>query len=246
MERRIYIAGARVSLAEYLPDADDPANYENWQDPVMQAAYNFKMTRSYAEFQARPVRSRFLAAVVRNLDGKVMGNVSLSPEGSPPDLAIALYRPYRYQGYGPEAYSLALGHCFSTFGLEEIYAGSYPHNAASMKMLKNCGFERNPDGDCAEEHYLTGAPVVQMDHILRRSSYEKLRRARAFVSRVAELAGEMDLDYFVVTEGASGTSSRGCPAVDHARRSHVEWERAHGIDPEHDWSEEREDKNQCV
>lgn len=75
---------------------------------------------------------------------------------------------------------------------------------------------------------------------------EKTVKARRFVAEVAYLAEKYGLDYFVVTEGASGTSSRGCPAVDHARRSHMEWERAHGIDPEHDWSEEREDKNQCV
>ena len=60
--------------------------------------------------------------------------------------------------------------------------------------------------------------------------------ARRFVSKGAELAKRYDLDFFVVTEGASGVSNSNTPAVEHARSCHVEWERAHGIDPEHDWS----------
>ncbi len=60
--------------------------------------------------------------------------------------------------------------------------------------------------------------------------------ARRFVSEVAELAKKYDLDFFVVTEGASGISNSNTPAVEHARSCHVEWERAHGFDPEHDWS----------
>lgn len=64
-------------------------------------------------------------------------------------------------------------------------------------------------------------------------------KAREFVAEVARLAKTYDLDFFVVTNGASGTSSRGSAAVDHARRCHIEWEKAHGIDPEHDWSGEK-------
>lgn len=74
---------------------------------------------------------------------------------------------------------------------------------------------------------------------------DKTDKARRFVVEVAHLAEKYGLDYFVVTEGASGTSSRGCAAVDHARKRHMEWEMAHGIDPEHDWSSESEGK-QCV
>lgn len=68
---------------------------------------------------------------------------------------------------------------------------------------------------------------------------ETTRRARLFAARVRELAKEYDLDFFLVTQGASATSSRGCEAVEHARRCHEEWEQAHGIDPEHDWAKEQ-------
>ena len=63
-------------------------------------------------------------------------------------------------------------------------------------------------------------------------------KARAFVSDVRRLARLYGLDFFVVTEGASATSSRGCAAVEHARSCHEQWERENGIDPAHDWSKE--------
>ena len=63
--------------------------------------------------------------------------------------------------------------------------------------------------------------------------------AREFVAEVARLASRNGLNYFVVTDGASGISNSGNsgnPAVEHARKCHMEWEMANGIDPEHDWS----------
>lgn len=67
---------------------------------------------------------------------------------------------------------------------------------------------------------------------------KKLVLARKFVAEVAALAAKYDLNYFVVTDGASGISNTGNPAVQHARECHEEWEKANGIDPEHDWSKE--------
>lgn len=67
---------------------------------------------------------------------------------------------------------------------------------------------------------------------------EDTGKAREFLNRVRQLALEYDLDFFIVTEGASAISSRGTPAVEHARRCHEEWERQHNIDPEHDWNKE--------
>ena len=60
--------------------------------------------------------------------------------------------------------------------------------------------------------------------------------ARRFVEEVSQLALKYGLNYFVVTDGASGISNSGNPAVEHARKCHTEWEMANGIDPEHDWS----------
>ena len=65
---------------------------------------------------------------------------------------------------------------------------------------------------------------------------EKVALARAFVLEVAALAEKYSLNYFVVTDGANGISNNGNAAVEHARRCHTEWEKANGIDPEHDWT----------
>lgn len=67
---------------------------------------------------------------------------------------------------------------------------------------------------------------------------EQTARAREFVAQVAQLAAKHGLNFFVVTDGASGISNTSNPAVEHARKCHMEWERAHGIDPEHDWSDD--------
>lgn len=62
--------------------------------------------------------------------------------------------------------------------------------------------------------------------------------SRQFVAEVSELAQKDGLNYFVVTDGASGISNVDNPAVAHARKCHEEWEIANGIDPEHDWGDE--------
>lgn len=61
--------------------------------------------------------------------------------------------------------------------------------------------------------------------------------ARKFVSEVGKLAKKYDANYFIVTDGASGKSNKGNenPAVEHARKAHMEWENQNGIDPYEDW-----------
>lgn len=60
--------------------------------------------------------------------------------------------------------------------------------------------------------------------------------ARSFVSDVRKIAEWYGVNFFVVTDGASGCGVCGVsPAVRHARRSHVEWERKNGIDSDHNW-----------
>ena len=66
----------------------------------------------------------------------------------------------------------------------------------------------------------------------------KEKAAKAFVTEVSRLAASYGLNFFVVTDGASGISNTDNPAVEHARRCHIEWEKANGIDSEHDWSKE--------
>lgn len=169
MKREIYAENAALLLAEYLPEADDRAYFDCWQDPDTQAGYNYKMTCSLEEFSAIPLRSRFLAVIIRKEDGAPIGIVSLSPEGSEPDLAIMLYRPYRGQGCGTAAFGLAAEYCFERFGLEHIYAGCYETNAVSRKMLESLGFVPHPEGDQHESHYITEEPIIQYDFVLHRA-----------------------------------------------------------------------------
>lgn len=67
-----------------------------------------------------------------------------------------------------------------------------------------------------------------------------LETARKFVREVGKLAKKYDANYFVVTDGASGTSNNGNPAVKHARDCQIEWEKEHGFDPDEDWSKTME------
>lgn len=63
-------------------------------------------------------------------------------------------------------------------------------------------------------------------------------KARKFVSEVSGIAKKYRLDYFIVTEGASGySSSHNNDAIKIARENHTKWEKKHGHDPDEDWSE---------
>lgn len=65
-----------------------------------------------------------------------------------------------------------------------------------------------------------------------------VKTAREFVQKVGKLAKKYDANYFIVTDGASGISNNGNPAVKHARDAQIEWEKKNGFDPDEDWSTE--------
>lgn len=165
MERNIYISNNVLSLAEYVPDIDDPLTYENWLDPATQEGYNFRMAKSYQEYHEGELHHRLNAVILRNSDRAVIGSITLSPPDSLPDLAINLFRSYRGQGYGTMAFSMALEYCFEEFNFREIYAGCYEHNRVSMRMLEKCGMMPHPEGNCVENHFQTGMPVMQLDFV---------------------------------------------------------------------------------
>lgn len=81
MNRKIYTANQDLALAEYCPAVDCSDHYACWQDPDTQNGYNYQMPCSPEEFRNRPIRSRFLAVIIRNEDNASLGIVSLSPEG---------------------------------------------------------------------------------------------------------------------------------------------------------------------
>lgn len=170
MKRKVYTGNRELSLAEYCPTIDNAECYACWKDPATEDGYNYKMPDSLEEFCTRPMRSRLLAVILRSADGKPLGIVSLSPEDSPPDLAIMLYQPYRGKGYGTKAFSLAAQYCLKAFELECLYAGCYETNTAALKMVRACGFIPHPEGNCRAAHYLTGEPRMQYDFVLHRSA----------------------------------------------------------------------------
>ena len=83
-----------------------------------------------------------------------------------PDLSIRIFKPYRNQGFGSMAFALGAKYCFDILGYEKIYAGCYPDNIKSMRMLEKCGFVPHPEGNIAEKHYITGEPFTQLDFVL--------------------------------------------------------------------------------
>lgn len=63
--------------------------------------------------------------------------------------------------------------------------------------------------------------------------------ARKFVKEVDKLAKKYNANYFIVTDGASGISNNGNPAVKNARNAQIEWEKKHGFDPDEDWNKKK-------
>jgi GNAT superfamily N-acetyltransferase len=69
---------------------------------------------------------------------------------------------------------------------------------------------------------------------------KKLIKARKLVDAVNRLARKQGLNFFIVTDGASGISNNGNPAVRNAREAQIKWELEHGADPYEDWSKKAE------
>ena len=163
--RTIYMEDDVVALAEYIGELDAADGYRCWQDVDTQKGYNFRRTGSLEEYIKEGIHSRFIATIVRKSDGLCVGSIFLSPEGTLPDLAIMIYRPHRRNGYATRAFSLGTKYCFEVLGLACVYAGCYQGNQASLRMLERCGFVPHPEGNQNEKHFITGAPIVQLDFV---------------------------------------------------------------------------------
>ena len=164
-KRRVYLTDGVVALAEYIQDEDDPALYACWCDPGVQWGFNFRHTRTFDEFTARQRMRGWSAMILRCGDETPIGCVMLTQEDQPPDLSIMLYPEYRGRGYGPRAFALGARYCGETLKLERVYAGCYPYNLASMKMIASCGFVRHPEGDIREQSKFTGEEIIQLDFV---------------------------------------------------------------------------------
>ena len=166
MDRKIYISDEVICLAEYIDSKDDLDCYNCWQDEETQSSYNWKITKTFEEWaNDTEIKARFIATIIRLSDGACVGSIFLSPEDTPPDLAFMIYKPYRKQGYGTRAFMLGAKYCLETFKLDKIYAGCYPNNTGSMKIIERCGFIPNPQGNIPSKHYLTGEDITQLDFV---------------------------------------------------------------------------------
>lgn len=166
MKRKIYCTSNTLSLVECLP-RDDEACYKNWFDKETQNGFNFILDETFDEYCKNESNQRFTAIILRNDDNTIIGSVSISPLNTTPDLAIWLFRPFRRQGYGTLAFSLATKYAVETLHINELHAGVYQDNINSIKMLEKCGYIPFPQGNLIEKHYLTGENTVQMDYIYK-------------------------------------------------------------------------------
>jgi RimJ/RimL family protein N-acetyltransferase len=57
------------------------------------------------------------------------------------EMGYALHPDYHNQGFATEAFGAAISHLFSQ-SFEEIIAGAFEENAASMRVMEKCGMKR--------------------------------------------------------------------------------------------------------
>lgn len=160
--RTIYLSDCVVALAENIEE-DDPALYACWCDPDTERGYNHRRTGTYEEYCAHENPPGWGAVILRICDETPIGAVMFSSENA--DLAIMLYPGFRGMGYGTRAFMLGMRYCAETLQLDHVYAGCYPDNHASLKMLARCGFVPHPEGNLREKHYLTGEEITQLDFV---------------------------------------------------------------------------------
>jgi RimJ/RimL family protein N-acetyltransferase len=54
--------------------------------------------------------------------------------------------------------------------ISEFYAGAYPDNIGSRRMLEKCGYVRFPQDDLRERHCLTGEEIIQWGYVLEKNT----------------------------------------------------------------------------
>ena len=167
MNRKLHISDGIIGLYDYIDAIDDIESYECWQDEDTKRGYNHKFDKTFEEYQKSSADSRFKFTIIRHADNSRIGNIFLS-SGDMPDLAIIMYKPYRYMGCGTAAFKLGIRYSFEVLNLDKIYAGCYPGNKISRKMIEGCGFLPHPTGNIDETHYITGEPIIQYDFILHK------------------------------------------------------------------------------
>jgi len=173
LSRNKYIDNNIIYLSEYI-ESDYRFLYDTWYEDETVLGYNWKMPYSFDDYCSNFVNSKssyWEAVIIRCEDNIIIGRIGLSADI--PDLTIAIFKEYRNQQYGKMAFSLGIKYCFETLEMEKIYAGCFEGNGPSRKMIEQCGFIRNPDGDTVEPHIFTGKNRLQIDYVLENPRYSK-------------------------------------------------------------------------
>lgn len=155
------IEDERLALRQYTR-ADSAAFMDCWRDETTQRGYNFILPEAaqgdiFGTIEDFP----FWVVAVDKSTGDQVGVLRLSPEKEQPDLAIWVYPSHRGKGWGERMYRLALKYLFAN-GHETIYAGCFPFNKPSLRILEKNGFVRWPDGDTKETSAFDGSEIVML------------------------------------------------------------------------------------
>lgn len=158
------IENEKIGLIQYTHD-DEYDMYMCWQDIDTQKGYNFILTESFDEFKDDDIsKFKFWVVIEDKITKEKVGVIRLGLDEKCPDLAIWIYPQYRNQGYGTNAFKLALSYIFNNFHYQEISAGCYEDNIYSIKMLENIGFIRYPEGDEKEINIFTNKEITQLEY----------------------------------------------------------------------------------
>ena len=166
MNRKEYIKDNVICLAEYI-ESDYEIMYNSWKENDTVLGYNWKIPYSFDEYYKNCKESEnWGAAIVRLKDNELIGRIGIS--AGLPDLTITIFKPYRSQKYGTMAFSLGVKYCFEVLKLDKVYAGCFEDNISSKKMIEQCGFKPNPEGNEIERHIFSGKERLQLDFVIEK------------------------------------------------------------------------------
>ena len=160
-----------------------------------------------------------------------------------PGFIVPLFVIKRYRGYGLS--SKLLKDAVTKYKAIDLCVDK--DNEIAIRLYKNNGFVIIGDGNNKNQYWMklkskltkSEKENIKINESSLNEACKDIETARKFVRDVGKLAKKYNANYFIVTDGASGTSNTGNPAVKHARDCHIEWEKKHGHDPYEDWSKDK-------
>lgn len=124
----------------------------------------------------------------------------------------------------------------------------YKDNEVAIKLYKKHGFVIIGYGnskDKSDYWMKLKTKLTKDEKIMNEAAITEAcknpREARRFVQDVEKLAKKYNANYFLVTDGASGTNNKDNKAVKYCRDALKEWERKNKFNPDEDWSKNPDD-----